>query len=321
MYDSPPQVRFLNKRKQLLICFDFEGQYGMPFRTPYDLQASTYKILKKLESYQVHAVFFIVGRIVEDSPEVVRAIAAAGHEIGLHGYEHEDLTIYDGLKLTQLNEDIARVTLLVEEVTGLRPLGFRAPYCLGPRFYRAEVYALLRANGYQWVSNREVRYPVELYRPGRLAVRPSWGSGPRGMPRLSGSRVVLAALNIRLVAKDSFASSSYTRLRWLLGDRAPFLRDGLVEIPLYAPLDCDLLGLPTPETETPADLLACARAVIRSSAAGLGPLSMVTFHDWIVAGGNRLVLLDEALTAARDAGVEVVTVAAKPYWFSQLAIR
>lgn len=51
------------------------------------------------------------------------------------------------------------------------------------------------------------------------------------------------------------------------------------------------------------------------------PLAMITFHDWIVAGGNRLVLLVEVLQAAREAGIDISTVAADPCWLDEVAQR
>jgi peptidoglycan/xylan/chitin deacetylase (PgdA/CDA1 family) len=301
---------------RLLVCFDFEGSYGMPYDAPYDLEASAKLILAELARYQARAVFFVVGRMVEEHPQVVRALAAAGHEIGLHGYDHDDLAGYDRPALARLADDLARVGSLVQEIAGARPRCFRAPYLLAPRFYRPEVYALLRAQGYRWVSNREVRYPVELFRPGRFPARGAWRGRSGRMPPLARNRIMLAPLNAGLVARETFAGSPTGRLRWLLGQRAPFIRDGLVEVPLYAPLDCDLLGLPTPQSDTPPEMLAYARAAVRAAAVASAPgaLTMVTFHDWIVSGGNRLVLLRDALAAARDAGTAVSTVAANPDW-------
>jgi peptidoglycan/xylan/chitin deacetylase (PgdA/CDA1 family) len=299
---------------RLLVCFDFEGSYGMPYDVAYDLEAGARLILAELTRYQAHAVFFVVGRMVEEHPQVVRALAAAGHEIGLHGYDHDDLAGYNRQGLARLGDDLARVGSLVQEIAGVRPRCFRAPYLLAPRFYRPEVYALLRAQGYRWVSNREIRYPVELFRPGRLPGRPAWRGRPGGAPPLARNRIMLAPLNAGLVAHETFAGSPAGRLRWLLGQRAPFVRDGLVEVPLYAPLDCDLLGLPTPQSDTPPEMLAYAQAVVRAAAVAPGALTMVTFHDWIITGGNRLVLLGDVLAAARDGGMAVSTVADNPDW-------
>lgn len=291
------------KAQRLLVCFDFEGAYGMPYDEPYNIEESTSRILDTLRTYQAKAVFFIVGRLVEDYPNIVQALAAGGHEIGLHGYEHHDLGCYDSRQIAQLDIDLSRVELLVEEITGARPGCFRAPYLLGPHFYRAEIYALLLAHGYRWVSNREIRYPVELLRPGRFPAQRAWRTGAEGRPpALTDSRVGRGFLNVGLLAKESFGGSPLDRLRWLIGARAPFIRDGLLEVPLYAPLDCDLVCLPTPQEKTSPELLSYAQGVLEAAATAPLPLTMVTFHDWIVGSGNRLTLLNNVLRAARDSG-------------------
>jgi hypothetical protein len=303
---------------QLLVCFDFEGSYGMPYDLPYDVNKGADLILAELGQYDAHAVFFVVGRMVEDHPDVVHAIAAAGHEIGLHGYEHDHLSRYDTQTLALLEKNLSRVGSLVADITGSRPRCFRAPYLLGPHFYRDEVYALLKAQGYRWVSNREVRYPVELLRPGLFPMRNAW-RGPDGTVRLTDNRLLLAPLNAGLLVKETFGGSSVGRLRWLLGKRSPFIRDGLVEVPMYSPIDCDLLGLPTPESDTPDDVLAYSRAVLGAAAVRQGELTMITFHDWIVSGGNRLVLLRDALAAAHDSGMSISTIADNPGWLPAAA--
>lgn len=300
---------------RLLVCFDFEGSYGMPHEVPFDLRRSAALILDELAKHSAQAVFFVVGRIVEDHPEVVRHIAAAGHEIGLHGYEHDHLSNYDAEALALLDKNLARVNSLVEDITGSRPQCFRAPYLLAPNFYRAEVYAILQAQGFRWVSNREVRYPVELLRPGLLPAHGAWRAAD-GSPRLARNRLLLGPLNAGLIAKETFGGSPAGRMRWLLGQRPPFTRDGMTEIPVYAPLDCDLLGLPRPTDETAPDVLAYTRAVVTTGAVAPGRLSMITFHDWIVSGGNRISLLGDALTAARENGVDVATIAQRPEWLA-----
>ena len=111
----------------------------MPHEVPFDLHRSARLILDELALHEARAVFFVVGRMVEDHPDVVADIARAGHEIGLHGYEHDDLSAYDAEALALLDKNLARVGSLLEDITGSRPRGFRAPYLLAPHFYRAEV--------------------------------------------------------------------------------------------------------------------------------------------------------------------------------------
>ena len=125
---------------------------------------------------------------------------------------------------------------------------------------------------------------------------------------------MLGPLNAGLVAKETFGGSPAGRLRWLLGQRSPFVRDGLAEIPVYAPLDCDLLGLPKPTDDTSPEALAYTKAVVQAAAVTPGRLSMITFHDWIVSGGNRLSLLGDCLATAHENGVDIATIAQRPAW-------
>jgi peptidoglycan/xylan/chitin deacetylase (PgdA/CDA1 family) len=300
---------------RLLVCFDFEGAYGMPHKgEPYDLARGTNAILEVLAEQHARAVFFVVGRLIEEHPDIVHALAAAGHEIGLHGYEHDNLARYDAEALTLLDKNLSRVGTLLEDMTGARPRAFRAPYLLWPNYYRSEIYAMLRAQGFRWVSNRYVRYPVELLRPrpGR-PMSYAWQASD-GSPRLAGNRALTGLLNTRLVRNETFGDSPSARLRWLLGGRAPFTRDGMTEVPVHVPLDCDLVGLPKPSEDSPKAALDYGRAVVRAAAPAPGGLTTITFHDWLVSSGNRLVLLRDVLESARAGGATISTIAQNPDW-------
>ncbi|GAB5079131.1 glycosyltransferase [Arthrobacter sp. AD-310] len=56
----------------------------------------TPQILDVLRKHQVHATFFVVGSAAVDNPELVRRIAAEGHEIGVHTLTHTDLGAAEG---------------------------------------------------------------------------------------------------------------------------------------------------------------------------------------------------------------------------------
>jgi peptidoglycan/xylan/chitin deacetylase (PgdA/CDA1 family) len=307
---------------RLLVCFDFEGSYGMPHKgAAYDLAGGAGAILEELASQRASGVFFIVGRMIEEHPDVVRAIAAAGHEIGLHGYEHDSLARYDAEALALFDKNLARVGSLLEDMTGARPRGFRAPYLLWPNFYRHEVYEILCAQGFRWVSNRYIRNPVELLhpRPGKLPMPYAWRASD-GTPRLTRNRLLTGLLNAQLVMNETFSDSRAARLRWLLGERGPFIRNGMIEVPVYVPLDCDLIGLPEPSENTPRVTLDYARAVFREAAAAPGTLTTITFHDWLVTGGNRIVLLRDTLTAGREGGAIISTITQNPEWLPELPL-
>jgi peptidoglycan/xylan/chitin deacetylase (PgdA/CDA1 family) len=286
---------------------------------PYDLEGGARAILDELAQQQASAVFFVVGRMIEENPDVVKLIADAGHEVGLHGYEHDNLARYDSEALKLLGKNLARVSAMFEDMTGIKPQSFRAPYLLWPNFYRSEVYTILQDQGFRWVSNREIRYPVNLLRPrpDKLPLPYAWRASD-GRPRLARNRVLMGLLNRRLVMKETFNDSRAARLRWVLGKHEPFTRDGMSEVPVHWPLDCDIVGLPKPDEDTPPLMLDFARAVVRENAVAPGELTTITFHDWLVTGGNRLVLLREALAAARKAGANISTIARSPNWLPEV---
>ena len=48
-------------------------------------------MMEVLERHGVKATFFLVGRFVQQKPEIARAIVDAGHAIGSHTWDHPNL--------------------------------------------------------------------------------------------------------------------------------------------------------------------------------------------------------------------------------------
>jgi peptidoglycan/xylan/chitin deacetylase (PgdA/CDA1 family) len=87
--------------------------------------SSTPKILAELSRARACATFFVIGHKAERHPELVRAIHAAGHAVGVHSYAHEWLM---SLRAPAgVRRDLERAVGLVERLTGERPKLFRAP--------------------------------------------------------------------------------------------------------------------------------------------------------------------------------------------------
>src|SRR5258706_14888595 len=55
----------------------------------YRAEANTERLLGLLAEHQVHGTFFVLGWVAERSPDLVRRIAQAGHEIACHGFSHQ----------------------------------------------------------------------------------------------------------------------------------------------------------------------------------------------------------------------------------------
>jgi peptidoglycan-N-acetylglucosamine deacetylase len=86
--------------------------------------ALTREVLDFLDARRVRGTFFVVGETAEAHPELVSEIAARGHEVGLHGWQHRPLT---ELEPDAFRADVTRGKALLEELTGAPVLGFRAP--------------------------------------------------------------------------------------------------------------------------------------------------------------------------------------------------
>jgi peptidoglycan/xylan/chitin deacetylase (PgdA/CDA1 family) len=85
----------------------------------------TPRVLEILGGRGAAATFFVVGRKVEEHPEVVRAILERGHTVGLHSYAHDRLFALRGER--RVRADLERGVAALEKLTGARPLLFRPP--------------------------------------------------------------------------------------------------------------------------------------------------------------------------------------------------
>lgn len=85
---------------------------------------NTQLLLDILSEKKIHATFFVVGWIAERHPELVLRIQAEGHEIGCHSYWHRK--IYD-LSPEEFREDTLRAKEVIENITGVQVIGYRAP--------------------------------------------------------------------------------------------------------------------------------------------------------------------------------------------------
>jgi polysaccharide deacetylase family protein (PEP-CTERM system associated) len=84
----------------------------------------TREVLDFLDVRDVRGTFFVVGETAVAHPDLVREVAARGHEVGLHGWSHTALT---ELAPDVLRDDLARGKALLEDLTNAPVRGFRAP--------------------------------------------------------------------------------------------------------------------------------------------------------------------------------------------------
>ena len=124
-----------NERATVCLTFDFDaislwiGPFGAT--SPSMISRGEFgavgvqRILRLLARTAIPATFFVPGHTAETYPDLVREIAAAGHEIGHHGYLHENPL---GLETREREREVLlRGFDALERVAHVRPVGYRSP--------------------------------------------------------------------------------------------------------------------------------------------------------------------------------------------------
>jgi polysaccharide deacetylase family protein (PEP-CTERM system associated) len=93
-------------------------------RYPLRVERNNHVILDMLDEFGIKATFFVLGWIAERIPALVKEIQRRGHEVSCHGYGHQ--LIYD-IGPQKFREDISRARKILEDVSGKRVVGYRAP--------------------------------------------------------------------------------------------------------------------------------------------------------------------------------------------------
>ena len=91
----------------------FAGEVGVP------------RLLDLFRDFGIRTTWFVPGHSVETFPEQSAAIVEAGHEVGLHGYSHENPI---AMSPEQEEDVLDRCIELLEGLTGQRAAGYVAPW-------------------------------------------------------------------------------------------------------------------------------------------------------------------------------------------------
>lgn len=124
------------------------------------------RLLELLAEAGTRATFFVLGYVAERHPDLVKEIRSAGHELGTHGYSH---TLIYKQSPALFKEELTRSVRVIEDLTGERVLGHRAPFF---SITKESLWALdiLRELGLRYDSSI---FPVKNYRYG-IEDAPRW---------------------------------------------------------------------------------------------------------------------------------------------------
>jgi len=91
----------------------FSGEVGTP------------RLVKLFERFGIKTTWFVPGHSMETFPQQIRMVVDAGHEIGIHGYSHEN-----PIAMTREQEEavLDKCIELAQKLTGHRPAGYVAPW-------------------------------------------------------------------------------------------------------------------------------------------------------------------------------------------------
>jgi hypothetical protein len=109
------------KSRSILLTFDIENDCGL--RSFKGIDIGLPQILRVLNKYDVPATFFVTGEVAERFPKIIQTLSEK-YEIGCHGFYHESFRKINANKISYLKQ----AKNLLEEITGRRILGFRAPF-------------------------------------------------------------------------------------------------------------------------------------------------------------------------------------------------
>lgn len=178
-------------------------------RHPSRVVANTTRILELLARHGSRGTFFILGWVAERQPALVRAIAAAGHEIASHGWDHRRVT---QLTPDEFRDQARRSKALLEQLGGSPVIGYRAPSfsIVAGREWALDV---LVEEGYRYDSSLfPIRRPGYGYAEGRRD--PHWLDRAAGrLGEVPPATVRLAGVNVPAAGGAYFRLFPYALIR------------------------------------------------------------------------------------------------------------
>lgn len=174
------------------------------------VERNTMRLLDLFDEHGATVTCFVLGWVADRHPQVVKAIAARGHEVASHGFWHQ--LVYD-LTPDAFRDDVRRSRALLQNLSGQPVDGYRAPSF---SITRRSLWALdvLVEEGYTYDASI---FPVRHDRYGipdapRHAYRVNRPAGP--LTELPPSTATLAGQNLAVAGGGYFRLLPYAWTRW-----------------------------------------------------------------------------------------------------------
>ena len=164
------------------------------------VEANTDKVLALFEGAGVKSTFFTLGWVAERYPALMRRIVEGGHEIASHGWDHQRVFT---MGPEQFRADLARARAAIEDASGVKVTGYRAPsFSIDARTPWA--HQVLADEGYAYSSSVA---PIRHDHYG-------WAEAPRGAYRpVAGSDLIELPITIaRVAGKEVTTGGGFFRL-------------------------------------------------------------------------------------------------------------
>ncbi len=174
---------------------------------------NTHRLLDLFDEHQTRATFFVLGWVVERHADLVREIARRGHEMASHGYGHR--LIYSQTP-DEFREDIRKARHLIEDASGARVRGYRAPsFSITPRSLWA--FDVLIEEGHEYDASV---FPIHHDRYGlpdapRHPYRITRQAG--SLTEVPASTVQVSRFNLPVAGGGYFRLLPYAWTRWGIG--------------------------------------------------------------------------------------------------------
>jgi polysaccharide deacetylase family protein (PEP-CTERM system associated) len=167
------------------------------------------RILSMLDEHGTQATFFTLGWIAERYPQLIRRIAAQGHEVASHGFGHQRAS---DLSQAAFRADVDSAKKILEDLCGAAVHGYRAPsFSIGPSNLWA--FECLARAGYRYSSSI---YPIRHDHYGMP-------DAPRFAHRVHDELIELPITTLRLFNRNLPSSGGgyfrllpYAMSRWMI---------------------------------------------------------------------------------------------------------